>query len=67
MTFRLLLNGEAIETTAGNLADLLAERGMAEAKCATAVNEDFVPGALRAETPLRAGDRVEIVTPQQGG
>lgn len=67
MTLRLSLNGETVETAARTLADLLAERGMAAAKCATAVNEDFVPAALRPDTPLRAGDRVEIVTPRQGG
>lgn len=67
MTIRLTLNGDPVETAARTLADLLAERGLAGAKCATAVNEDFVPGALRPDTPLRAGDRVEIVTPQQGG
>ena len=41
--------------------------GQAEAKVATAVNEDFVPAARRGAHMLQEGDRVEIVAPRQGG
>jgi sulfur carrier protein len=34
---------------------------------ATAVNEAFVPSSARGALELGAGDRVEIVAPQQGG
>ena len=64
---KISVNGAGVETSAQTLAELLAEKGLAEAKLATAVNENFVPTALRAATPLSAGDRVEIVAPQQGG
>ena len=39
----------------------------ADAVVATALNGAFVPKRLRAETPLREGDRIEIVAPRQGG
>ncbi len=64
---KISVNGEQIDTQAETLADLLHEQGLSDAKLATAVNEDFVPAALRAATGLTAGDRVEIVAPQQGG
>ena len=64
---KIVLNGEVFESGAVTLADLLAELGQGEAKVATAVNEDFVPAARRAAHALHEGDRVEIVTPRQGG
>ena len=45
----------------------LEELGYGDSKVATALNEDFVPSAARAGTALSPGDRVEIVTPRQGG
>ena len=33
----------------------------------TALNQEFVRDRDRAQTPLREGDAVEIVTPRQGG
>ena len=38
-----------------------------EAKVATALNGEFVPARARAATPLKEGDRIEIVAPRQGG
>ena len=64
---KLVVNGEAVDSTATNLADLLAGLGKAQAKVATAVNEKFVPASLRAAQALNEGDRVEIVAPRQGG
>ncbi|MCV6593441.1 MAG: sulfur carrier protein ThiS [Silicimonas sp.] len=64
---KIIVNGEAIESAAATLAALLAEIGKADAKVATAVNEAFVPAALRADHALNEGDRVEIVAPRQGG
>ena len=62
----ITLNGEPATTGAATLAELLEERAFG-ARVATARNGDFVPGALRAATPLAEGDRVEVVTPAQGG
>jgi sulfur carrier protein len=63
----VLVNGETAETRAATLAELLAERGFAEAAVATALNGEFVPRAARAETRLAANDTIEIVAPRQGG
>lgn len=62
------VNGEphvaAAGSTVADLVDALAGR---RGGVAVAVNEDVVPRAVWAETPLRAGDRVEILTAVQGG
>ena len=52
---------------ATTLAALIAEQELADAKVATAVNGEFVPARARAQTPLAAGDRVEILSARQGG
>lgn len=64
---KIIVNGEAVESEAATLADLLAEIGKAEDKVATAVNETFVAAGQRASRTLAEGDRVEIVAPRQGG
>lgn len=64
---KITINGTKTEVQATTLADLLVELGHGSAKLATAVNEDFVPAAARADTVLDPGDRVEIVAPRQGG
>lgn len=64
---KIIVNGDAFESAAGTLLELLAEQGMSDAKVATAVNETFVPSGLRAAHILQDGDRVEIVAPRQGG
>jgi sulfur carrier protein len=64
---RIIVNGEAIETQARTLAELIARLGHAEATVATARNGDFVPKSARAETRLESNDKIEIVAPRQGG
>lgn len=64
---KITLNGETAEIAAADLAAALEELGYGGAKVATAVNEDFVPVAERADTRLAEGDRVEVVAPMQGG
>jgi len=63
----VLVNGERTETGAVSLAELVAQLGHGQEAVATALNGDFVPRQARASTPLRAGDKVEIVAPRQGG
>jgi sulfur carrier protein len=63
----MIVNGEAVTTTASTLDQLLAERGLAGMRVATARNGDFVPERTRAATALEAGDRIEIVSPRHGG
>ncbi len=64
---RLTLNGEPADLAAETLAALLGELDLADAVVATALNGEFVSVRKRAETPIRPGDRVEIVAPMQGG
>jgi len=63
----VLVNGERTETGAASLAELVAKLGHGQEAVATALNGDFVPRQARASTPLRPGDKVEIVAPRQGG
>ncbi len=61
----LTVNGEQRDVPdAGTVADLVGEprRGVA-----VAVNGEVVPRAGWPATPLRDGDRVEILTAAQGG
>jgi len=63
----LIVNGQKTASGARTLADLVEERGLSEAKVATALNGQFVPASQRATTALSRGDRVEIVSARQGG
>ena len=64
---KIIVNGTAEETAATDLAALLDALGYGGARVATALNEEFVPAVTRGERQLAEGDRVEIVTPRQGG
>jgi sulfur carrier protein len=64
---RLVVNGEPLEVRANTLDALIAELDFPPELVATAVNEQFVRARERAATPLGEDDRVEILTPRQGG
>ena len=64
---RLVVNGVEQEVTAATLAGALNALDYREAKVATALNGEFVPARARKTTPLKDGDRIEIVAPRQGG
>jgi sulfur carrier protein len=64
---RIEINGERREVAAETLAALLQELEYDERHVATALNQAFVRKVDRAETKLREGDRIEIVSPRQGG
>ena len=63
------VNGQAEPLDAASVAELLAARGIGPdtAAVAVALNGAVVRRAQWAETPLRAGDALEIVRPFQGG
>ena len=63
----LIVNGERRETTATRVDALLGELDYEGAHLAVAVNYDVVPRARWAETALKDGDAIEILTPRQGG
>jgi sulfur carrier protein len=63
----LIVNGEPREISAASLAQVLGALDYGEAKVATALNGEFVPARARAATPVKQGDRIEILAPRQGG
>ncbi len=63
----LIVNGEPREIAAACLAEALQALDYGEAKVATALNGEFVPARARDATPVKDGDRIEIVAPRQGG
>jgi sulfur carrier protein len=64
---RVTVNGEARDIAATDVAALLGELDYEGTHFAIAVNYDVVPKSRWAETPLRDGDEIEIITPRQGG
>ena len=64
---RIVVNGQAQDTGARTLEELCAALGFTDAKVATAVNGDFVPASARSDLNLTQNDRIEIVSPRQGG
>ena len=63
----LLVNGEPREIKAATLVEVLEALHYGEAKVATALNGEFVPARSREATPVKDGDRIEILAPRQGG
>jgi sulfur carrier protein len=64
---RVTVNGEPRDISAGHLDALLRELDYEGTHFAIAVNYDVLPRSRWAETPLKAGDEIEIITPRQGG
>lgn len=64
---RIVLNGEPREVEACRLPALLEELGFGEVIVATAVNGAFIPAVARVETIIGDGDRLEVLSPRQGG
>jgi sulfur carrier protein len=64
---KLTVNGEPCTVEAVNLAEILQKLEYADAIVATALNGEFVPARRREATPVREGDRIEILAPRQGG
>ena len=64
---KLIVNGEEREVEATTLDAALEELDFGGRTVATAVNGVFAPVRKRAGTALKEGDRLEILTPMQGG
>ncbi len=63
---KIELNGEVVECPdAATLADLVKRHGSRDT--VAAINEAFVPRSQYGERVLRAGDRVELLAPMEGG
>ena len=64
---RVIVNGEQREIASVRVDALLSELEYEGTHFAIALNYDVVPKSRWAETPLNAGDEIEIITPRQGG
>jgi sulfur carrier protein len=63
----VIVNGEQREINASRVDALLSELEYQGTHFAIAVNFDVLPKSRWAETMLKAGDEIEIITPRQGG
>ncbi len=61
------INGEKQNIDEQNLAQFLEQFTDAKSPFAVAINEQFIPRDQYPFTQLNPGDRVEIVSPMQGG
>lgn len=64
---KLNINGEPQEVASATLAALLDELAYDHEFLATARNGDLVCAEERGDCVLEAGDRIEILSPMQGG
>jgi len=64
---RVIVNGEPREIAATRLDALLGELDYEGTHFAIAVNYDVLPKSRWADTLIKNGDEIEIITPRQGG
>ena len=64
---RVTINGEARDIAATRIDALLNALEYEGSHFAIALNFDVLPKSRWAETHLKAGDEIEIITPRQGG
>lgn len=65
---RIVVNGEEIDIAGcPTLADLVEHFGLGDRAVAVEVNRELIPRERHAETRIRKGDRIELVTLVGGG
>ena len=64
---RVTVNGEQREINSSSVDALLGELEYQGTHLAIALNYDVLPRSQWAQTPLKSGDEIEIITPRQGG
>jgi sulfur carrier protein len=64
---RVTVNGEEREISSVSVGALLSELDYEGTHFAIALNYDVVPKSRWAETEIKGGDEIEIITPRQGG
>ena len=64
---RVIVNGEQREIASARVDALLGELEYEGTHFAIALNFDVLPKSRWAETALKSGDEIEIITPRQGG
>ena len=63
----IIVNGQNQNISRVNLSMVLEELGYKQMKLATALNGNFISVEQRDNTQLKDGDKLEILSPQQGG
>jgi sulfur carrier protein len=64
---RVTINGEQREVASASVDALLGELEYEGTHFAIALNYDVLPKSQWAQTQLKSGDEIEIITPRQGG
>jgi sulfur carrier protein len=64
---RVIINGQAREISSSSINALLDELEYEGTHFAIALNFDVLPKSRWADTALKNGDEIEIITPRQGG
>ena len=64
---RVIVNGEQREIASSSVDALLGELEYEGTHFAVALNFDVLPRSRWAQTPIKNGDEIEIITPRQGG
>ncbi|WP_074380866.1 sulfur carrier protein ThiS [Bartonella doshiae] len=64
---QIFVNSEIIQTEVLTLNLLLEELGYEGNWLATAVNAEVIPVDARSQCVLHEGDKIEILSPMQGG
>lgn len=64
---KITVNAEPHEVASLTLSTALSELGFDSPTLATAVNGSFVPRSERMDMTLNDGDRLEVLSPMQGG
>jgi sulfur carrier protein len=64
---RVTVNGEVREISSASVDALLGELEYEGTHFAIALNYDVLPRSRWAQTPIKNGDEIEIITPRQGG
>lgn len=65
---KIVVNGEQKDLQAPlNLFDVLEQQGVIEMMIAVAKNGEFVAKDTWAETDIKEGDVIDVVSPMQGG
>lgn len=62
-----IVNGETVESAAATLSELLSALDYEGDWLATAVNGELVHREARNAVQLSDGDRIEVLSPMQGG